>query len=571
MHVKHNYFFFSLLLLLFSCSEKQVEKQLIAKGEPSYGGEIRFMSPEKVTSLLPHANNDIYSFRIMNQLFNRLLAIDSDSLTVIPALAKKYFVSEDGKKYTFKLEENVFFHDNPCFPSGEGKKMTAKDVLFSLEFACSGLNENTVSSLLINHIVGAKQFNEKTKHKLSSSKLSGVKVIDDYTIEIRLNEAFVNFDKILTHPSLVIFPEEAWIRYQKQVFKNPVGTGAFQLESWSSDSICLKRNPHFWKKDAYGNTLPYLDRVVMYYSATKKEELLAFRNQEIDLVIEIPSEKIDYVLGSLKDAQAGKNIKHKVDSKPSLSTNYLAFNLSKAPFDDLRVRKAFNLAIDRKNLVEQWLKGEGFPMNHGFVPDMPNYSSEKVLGFTQDVDLAQRLLKEAGYPNGAGFPSIEIYVNTKEGTESYELAKGVVVQLKNNLNVDLKIKICSLSEQNEAIHSNKALLWRSKWIADYPDPSNFLNLFYSKNVRNDGAFSNLNQFKNEQFNKLFEASWNEKSVEKRLKLFQECDQIIIDEAAIIPLTNDDFFILIQSKYKNFSLSSMEWMDFSRIFIKEPRR
>lgn len=561
----------TLLLLLFSSCSSENEQPLVAVGGPKYGGTFRFMSTERVSSLLPAEIRDVYSHRVASQVFENLLRVHPQTLEVQPLLAEKWEVSDDGKKYTFYLRTEVYFHDNPCFSGTTGKEMTAEDVKFSLEFACSGLAENEASSLLIPHIKGAKRFNKATKKTWKNQSIGGIQVINSRIVEIELTEPFVNFDKILTHPSLAIFPREAYEHYGKSLRRHPVGTGPFLLADWNADGLALERNPRYWRRDKHGNQLPFLDGIQLSYARDKREELLSFRQQKTDLVLDIPVDEIDYVLGSLEDAQAGLNVKHKLDAKSSLSLNYFAFRLDQKPFDAIAVRRAFLHAIDRERLVNDFLKGEGYPMNNGFVPDMQAYPSSEVTGYAFDPVRAQALLAEAGYPNGAGFPSIEVYVAAKAGSMTHQLARGVVKQLNEHLNLQLTIKLCSYEEHKKALRSGKALFWRNGWIADYPDPENFLDLFYGESVLNDGSKANSIQFNHPVFNRQFEASWREKDQKKRMDLLRKCDQLVMDEAIVIPITNDDFFTMIQSKFKDFSSSPMEVIDFSCIFIKEPKR
>lgn len=556
------------LLLLFSCSEDN-SRPATALGGASYGGELRFMSSEKIVGLFPLSAEDVYEQRINNQIFETLLKIDKNGTRVLPALAESFSLSADARTFTLKIRKGVFFHDNECFSGGEGRELNAEDVKYCLQFACSGLPENKIGNLLINKIRGAKKFHAMTKHALDNAKVPGIEVVDNQTVKITLEEAFEGFDKMLTHPNLGIFPKEAYEEYGNQIRKHPVGTGPFQLASWNEQGIKLDRNPKYWRKDAYGNQLPFLDKITLSYSKSKKDELLAFRKQKIDLILEIPADEIDNTLGTLKEAQAGKNVKHKVDSKNSMSVNYFGFANGTKPFNDVRVRRAFNLALDRNELVMHYLKGEGYPMMNGFVPSIKGYPSGEVKGFSFDPVKAKALMTQAGFPEGAGFPVLDIYVNTNEGSSTHKLVQGIQQQLKQYLNISMKIRLCSIKEREAAIKSGKALIWKSGWLADYPDASNFLDLFYSG--ENSASGSNPFHFSDARFNATLEAAMKERNAEKRTALLVQCDQIIVDQAVVIPIFNDDFITMVNAKMRNFETNSMEILDFSTIFIKEPKR
>ena len=141
--------------------------------------------------------------------------------------------------------------------------------------------------------------------------------------------------------------------------------------------------------------------------------------------------------------------------------------------------------------------------------------------------------------------------------------------MKENLNIKINIKLCSLKEREKAIKNGNALIWKTGWVADYPDASNFLDLFYSG--ENSVYKSNPFQYNNPTYNALLEASMREKDNDKRLALLVKCDQIIIDEAVVMPVFNDDFITMVNAKVRNFETNSMEILDFSTIFIKEPKK
>lgn len=559
----------AITLMIASCGSEE-KTQMNAIGGKLYGGEFKFMSSEKVDNLFPISTSDIYTQRLNSQMFEPLLKLDVESMAVIPSIAESYQVSDDAKKFTFKIRKGVKFHDDACF-GGEGREVTVEDVKYTLEMACSGLKTNKMSYLLVNRIKGAKDFYEKSKSALPKSGVSGIRIVDNVTLEITLVESFIGFDKILTHTNLGIFPHEAYEKYGSEINKHPVGTGPFMLEKMDAEGVTLKRNPHYWKKDELGNQLPFLDKVIMTYAKDKKSELLAFRNKEIDLVLEIPVEEIENILGSLQDAQAGKNVKHKVESKSSMSMNYVAFANESEEFKNVDVRKAFNLAIDRNDIVDHWLLGEGWAAENGFVPTMDNFANEKIKGHKYNVAQAQALLAKAGYPGGKGFPVLDFYVNAIEGSAPHKMCMGIAAQIKQNLGIDLKIKLCTIEEREKAIASGKAKIWRSGWVADYPDAENFLSLFYSGNIKENSAEINAFKFRNKAYDALFEKALKELDEKKRNDLFAKCDQMIIDEAAVMPIMTDDFMVMINARVREFQTNSMENLDFSNIYIKEPRK
>ncbi len=566
---KLGYLFLFTYLIVSSCGSGDDLSEMKANGGAAYGGIFRFKSSEKITTLLSVSSSSIYTQRVASQIFETLLSIDPESDKVIPGLAESYSVNQSATIFTFKIRKGVQFHEDDCFED-DVRELTAQDVKNTLDFACSKTVDNEIHWMLISVIKGAKENYNSSKKGLISKGVSGIKVIDNHTLTIELEYPFIGFDKLLAHRSLGVFPKEAFEKYGLEIVKHPIGTGPFMLDQWEEDKITLTRNPNYWKKDEFGNQLPFLEGIEVTYSKDKKSELMAFRNQEIDLVLQIPAEEIDNVLGSLEDAQAGKNIKHKIDSRASLSTAYYGFANAVEPFNNPDVRKAFNLAIDRDFLVNNWMQGDGYPCLNGFVPEMGDYDDKKITGYKFNVAQAKALMEKAGYSNGSGFPIINLYVNTKEGSVVHKLALGVQKQLKENLNVTIPIKLCSIEERDKAILNGEAKFWRGGWIADYPDPENFLNLFHSKNIGSTLAISNPFKYKSQSYDKKLEMAMKESNPIRRTNYFMQCDQQVTDESVVMPLYHADFMTMINNRVKNFHSNSTEIIDCSRIFIREKK-
>lgn len=568
--LKYVIIFATLLSAVVSCSDSADDlSNMKAVGGKRYGGEFRFMSPEKVSGLLPLQAVDIYTQRVTSQIFDQLLRLDPSGKNVIPSLAESYTVSNDATTFTFKIRKGVYFHDDDCF-DGEGRELTAEDIKFTLDMACSGLPENEVSWLLVDRIKGAREFYNATKKSFKEGGVSGIKVTDKNTLVITLSEPFASFDKILTYGGFGVFPKEAYDTYGKDLKSHPVGSGPFKLKEMTSEKIVLERNPRYWRKDEFGNQLPFLGTIEMTYAKNKRSELMAFRNREIDLVLEIPADDVEDVLGSLQEAQAGKTVKHKVDSKQSFSVSFFGLAHENPAFKDVRVRKALAMAVDREYIVNMVLKGEGYPVMNGFIPPTDFYQASQVKGLGHNVAKAQALLAEAGFPNGAGFPTLTIYVNAQKDSDRHRMAKAFAKQMKQNLNITMDVKLCSIDERNEAVSSGKAAIWVSGWIADYPDAESFLSLFYGGNIKNNSKYVNPFKYKSAAFDKLYREAAAESNAGKRNTLLYACDQLIVDDAVVIPMITDDFITMINSRVREFETNSLETLDFSSIFIKEPK-
>ena len=551
------------ICLFSSCGEEQNETSItLIKGGKTYGGEVKYMTADKVQGLFPMAVVDKYSLSITGQVFESLLKMDPNTLVVRPAIAESFEINATGDVYTFKIRQGILFHEDECF-DGEPRELTANDVKFALEFACSGLELNKVGNILVDNIKGGLTFFEKSKTSLPAEGVSGIKV-NGNVLTITLNKPLVGFEKVLTQANLGIFPKEAYDKYGKDLSKHPVGTGPFILETMDDNGIRLVRNNSYWKKDSFGNKLPYLNAISMIYASDKKSEMLAFRNKEIDLLLEIPVEEIENVLGTLQEARDGKNVKHRLESSNSLSIEYIGFNHKSELFSKKQVRQAFLLTINPSKMIDQKLSGEGNPPTNGFVPEMEELDNQiKPVG--HDPEKARKLLAEAGYPNGNGFPELEIYVNAIKGSKIDQMMEGIVEQLNSELNIKVKIKLCDYAEREAAIASGKALIWRAGWIADYPDPVSFLSLIYG-----NGMQANAFHFSDPTFDKNFEAALVEKNAANRSKLLLNCAQQVIDDAFVVPIYNDNMLIMVNARVKGVTANPMELIDFTEVFIKEPR-
>lgn len=555
--------------LALGCSENTEDlSEKTAIGGPRYGGEFRFMSAQKVSTLFPLQAIELYTQRITSQLFDPLLRLDASGENVIPSIAESFSTSSDGKTYTFKIRKGVYFIDDECF-GGDGRELTAEDVKFTLDMSCSGMKINEISYMLINRVSGAREFNKATKTKFIDKGVSGIKVVDNYTVQISLDTPFAGFEKLLTYSGFGIFPKEAYDMYGKDIKNHPVGTGAFKLEEKTDKHIRLVRNPNYWRKDQFGNQLPFLGSIEMTYSKEKKSELMAFRKEEIDLVLEIPADEVENILGSLQEAQEGKTVKHKVDSKPSFSVAFIGLSHVNPAFKDVRTRRAFDMAIDREDLINNTMKGEGYPVLNGFVPNSDFFPASRVKGNKFNPEMARKLLAESGF-TPENFPTLILYVSDKQNGDRHQLALGVARQLKANLGVTIQVKLVDLDIRNQYASNGKAAMWVTGWVADYPDGENFLSLFYGNNIDENSKFINPFKYKSKKFDSLFEQANKELNPKKRTDLLVACDQELTNDAAVLPLSNDDFITMINSRVRNFETNSLENLDFSSIFIKEPK-
>lgn len=551
----------STFLLLTSCGNKETKTKDITliNGGKTYGGELVFSSSEVVSETFPIASANVNVINISSQIYETLLNIDPTTLEVVPGIASEFSSNDEGNVYTFKIRKGIFFHDDECF-GGKGRELTPEDVKFSLDFVCSGNPLNQDDDILVNRIKGAKEFKSKSATSFPKGGVSGIKVKGD-AVEITLNKPFIGFEELLTRKNTIIFPKEAFEKYGNDIKTHPVGTGAFKLESIDKSQIRLVRNDNYWQKDEFGNQLPYLSAVVLKFIPNKKDEMLAFRNKNIDLLLDIPAAEIENVLGTLQDAMAGKNVKHKVESSQSLNIEYVGFNTADGVFASKEVREAFLYAVNPSELIEKYIGGDGYPATNGFVPEIEGANNQTPAA-PANPEKARKLLAQAGYANGANFPATTIYVNGVEGSRSEALIKGYCEVIKRELNIDLSIKLCSLTEREAAIKNGEAKIWRAGWVADYPSPITFLELFYSSgNATNDFKYNNA------EFNKTLELSQLEKDSRKKGFLFIKAQSLIAADAVVSPLVVNNMLFMVNARVKGLKANTLEQLNFKDAYIK----
>lgn len=528
-----------------------------------YGGIFRINEVENFKNLFPHAMIDAVSARIATQIYQGLYKFDQRTLEPVNCLAESEEISDDAKVWTFHIQKGVFFQDDACFSDGKGREMTAKDIKYCFEMLCSNYPGNTAHELFTQRIIGARDYFDG-----KSNEVSGIKIIDDYTIEISLLNSFSGFKSLLAHTACMIFPKEAVDKYTVDgMSKKCVGTGPFMVDEINDNQVRLVRNPSYWEKDEHGNQLPYLDIVKITFTKDKKSELSNFRKKNLDMIWKLPVDEMESVLASLEEAQMGGNPEFRYQQINGLNIQFYAFNAASPMFKDIRIRKAFNMAVDRNALIKYTLKGENEPAEHGLVPKFGKYDNDDVPGFEFNPDEAKKLMAEAGYPNGKGFPELTLYIN-EGGSINTIVATALQNQIKENIGVNVVIEPLQFDVLIERFAKGETDFTRTAWIADYPDPSNFLWIFYGKNVPDDPharSLPNFSRYKNPVFDEYLEKGMATIDPDEQMKYYNMCDSILVADAAFLPLYHDQYIRLVQNNIVGFPINAMEYRDLTRVF------
>ncbi len=563
----------------YSCNSIGGQKtKKVAKGNRFYGGTIRINEGTPVLDLYPYYIYDNVSYTIACQIYDGLVKINPRDLSVVADIAKKWDVDASGTLYTFHLNNNVTFQDDPCFANGKGRKVTANDFKYSMEQLCTATPDNVVFSITFKTAVeGANEFYENSKKGKPSSTISGVKVLNDSTIQIKLTKRNPIFLNMLAGPGGFVLAQEAVEKYGKGLH---LGTGPFIYNAASdSNRIVLTANPNYFRVDSAGNQLPYIDSLLVSFIPTKADEFKAFVGGKIDYIVSVPSTQVDKMVEEQIADFQHRPPKYLLARMPEMSTQYYAFNLAKAPFNDIRVRKAFSLAIDRNKIVSEVLQGEAFaPGLHGVTPPTfmyasnpeDNYDISNIKGDSLNVDLAKKLLSEAGFPDGKKFPTISLELNSGGGINT-SVALEVQKEIETNLNVHINFNIASFSQKLEDARYMRYDMIRSGWIADYPNPVDFLQLFLAANVPDSvgqPSYYNITRYKNPEYDKLIDMGLTAPTMKETYKYFQQAEQLAISDAPIIVLWYDQNYSLTRWPIMALYPNSMNYVDMSCVYIDE---
>jgi oligopeptide transport system substrate-binding protein len=490
---------------------------------------LRYNLNTEPKTIDPGLTSELSGMTVVANTFEGLTALDAKD-NPIPGVASKWEISTDGLKYTFHLRKDALWSD--------GKAVTAKDFAYAWKRALDPATASDYAYQLY-YIKNGQGFNESTladKDKTPGVKTAtaddlGIKVIDDYTLEVDLEYPAQYF------LSLTAFPTYMPVR-QDIVEKDPKGwaakpdtyisNGAFTLKDWKmKDEITLIKNSKYWDKNNVK-----LDTINMKMINQSSSALAAFKTGQLDIVEGPPSQEIPQLL---KDGAA------KVF--PSLGTEYIMLNVdAKAQNVDAKaakalqnpnVRKALLLAINRKEIVDNVTKGGEIPAG-GFVSKgVPEDKSGKEFRSKDyydpagDVAQAKKLLSDAGYPDGKGFPKLTYIYNTSDSKQA--VAQALQEMWSKNLGIQVTLSNSEKKVFMQTRADKNYLTSRASWVADYNDPMTFLDMWTSKSGNNDAGYSNT------EYDKLIASAKQESDSVKRMQLLHNAEDILMTDVPIIPL------------------------------------
>jgi ABC-type transport system substrate-binding protein len=528
-----------LLILLFLLS-------LFSCHRPSPTGNIfRYNESAGVSTLDPAFARSQAVMWPVTQLYSTLVEVD-DSMRIKPLLAKSWKLSTDKLSITFQLRTDVFFHDDPAFSGGKGRRLQADDVVYSFR----RLMQPALAS------PGAWVFHSRV------DSLMPFVAINDSVFQLRLSKPFIPMLGILSMPYCSIIPHEAPEKYGSDFRKHPVGTGPFQMKVWQENqALILKKNPGYFEKDETGNRLPYLEGVMISFHPAKSTEFMEFRQNRLDMINDLDPSYRDAILtkkGKLRSAWEGKL---QLITCPYLNTEYLGILMDTSnaliqhsPLRSVNFRKALNHSIDRERLVLYMRNSIGYPAVHGFVPP-GMFSKEKgINGYTFDTSLARKYLNKSDYR--AGFsPPVKLY-----SVPAYAQIASYLAAEWEKMGIAVEAEIVPKSRLLDLTSKSGVCFFRGSWIADYPDPENYFSVFYSDNP----APPNYTRFRDPGYDSLYSLTVMEEMDAVRNRHYMDMEKIIADKAPVIPLWYDMVAQLLQPAVMGYRANSRNMLDLRRV-------
>ncbi|MCS6988417.1 MAG: ABC transporter substrate-binding protein [Chloroherpetonaceae bacterium] len=563
---------------LFGCGRKDKsasETFSLLNGGIKRGGTFRTNLASDISNLDPPRVAKQAEILVAQQIYDQLIELDHATLKPIPELATRWDVSDDGLVYTFHLRGDVFFHDNPCFPNGKGKRLTANDVKFSLTMAVDARFQSLGAEFFTTCVLGAREFYEATIEALRNKaepkvkEVAGFIVKDDSTFVVKLKEPYAPFLYHLATGFGSITCEEAARHYGKSLSRNPVGTGAFVFVKWEEDrEIVLKRNPNYWGRDSLGNQLPYLDGVSFRFLKEATTQLLEFQKGNLDECVGIPQEFVAQVFdanGALKEPFS----KYALKSCPELRIDYIGMLFVDSLFKNGKLRQAFSWAIDRVKIAKYVLKNQVAIPTGIVAQGIEGYDNRDATLVDYDVQKAKKLLAEAGYPDGRGLPELTLhsFVGAKYAYNK-EVAEAAQAMLQD-IGVKVNIVQSEYSTHLQQAYLGKLPFFIGSWGADYPEPETFLNLVYGGVVpkgKDEESYINLSRYSNPAFDKVFAEALKISDEKKRYALYKQAEKIALDDAAILVCYHRILRRLEQPYLRNYPINAMDRRDYREVWL-----
>lgn len=519
---------------LWACGKSSTPEAAGSILKVNLAAEVQDLDPQIVTG--------VPEFRALSGLFEGLTDLNPATLEPEPAAAASWTISEDQLTYTFAMRPEGHWSN--------GDPVTANDFEYSWQRELSpGLGAEY--SYLLHHIKGAKDFNEG---KLTDWAQVGVKALDPMTLQVTLDHPTPFFLSMLYHQAFYPVHRATIEKFGKMDQRgtkwtqpgNHVGNGPFALTEWRPhEYILMGRNTHYWNAGSIK-----LDGLQFFPIDDHLTEERSFRTGELHMTEQMPLHKIEVYRKENPEA---------LQVRPYLGNYFYRFNVTKKPLDDVRVRMALSLALDRETISREVLKAGEAPAFNLTPPDTAGYTSEAKLGY--DPERAKQLLAEAGYPGGQGFPKLEILYNTSETHAT--IAEVLQRMWKDTLGIEIGLYNQDWKVYLDSMTNLDYDMARGSWIGDIVDPLNFLELFLTDGGNNRTGWSNA------EYDALIEKSYATPDKEARYKILQEAEALLLKEVPMLPIYFYTTKYLMAPEVKGFTPNILDYRRWKDMWLEAP--
>ena len=486
--------------------------------------------PNTINTLDPNVASTVDAARIAEQLFSGLVEL-SPEFDLVPVLARSWELSEDGRQYIFHLRRDARWSD--------GTPLTAHDFEFSWKRVLNPATRAVENVEYLYDLKGARAYHQGR----GPVDEVGVQAVDDFTLRVELTEPVGHFLHLLTYSVTMAVPRHA-VQAHGMAWSQPaqlVTHGPFRLETWEPrEKIELVRNPDY--VGPFGGNLKRVELTLLGSAVTAEAVLADYDAGRYDIG-PVPFPQIE---------QIRRERQSEYRTAPTAISTYLAFNATRPPFDDARVRRALAHAIDRHEIAEALAHGQPAPAYGGLIPPgLPGHSPQ--IGLKYDPAHAQQLLAQAGYPDGRGFPTIEAMA-VLGGDFVQRLNEYLAQQWQMILGVHVTWLAPDFGEYRTRMIQGTPSIYRMSWVGDYPDPDNYLGV---------GLHQPYSRWRNDHFEQLLESARRMTDPAERLKFYQAADRLLMAEAGVIPLTYERYHLLLKPWIKRYPISPLKntyWKD-----------
>jgi len=530
---------FSLALFLPGCGgESNVERG-------NREGILHFGNASEPQGLDPHVVTGVPENRIIRALFEGLAVKNPYTLEPEPGVAQRWEISDEGR--------TVVFYINPDARWSNGDPVTAQDYVWTWERALHPEMGNLYAYMLY-PVQNAEAF---AKGAIEDFDQVGVKALDRLTLQVTLNDPTPYFIQLMDHYSTFALHRPTIEKHGKATDRftrwtrpeNIVGNGAFRLKEWQLNRrITVEKSHTYWDRDKVK-----LNGVVFYPTENTVTEERMFRAGQLHYTNDVPLNKIPRyrAMPDTPYLQA-----------PYLGTYYYLINTTRPPLDDVRVRRALAMAIDREQLIATVLEGTFVPAYAITPPGTMGYQPPILFG--HDVQQAQQLLAEAGYPDGQGWPGIELMYNTSESHR--KVAVALQQMWKQALNIEVSLANQEWKVYLDSVTQMEYDLARRGWIGDYVDANNFLDLFISEGGNNNTGFANPRYD-----DIILNLAPGAVSREERYALFAEAERMLVQEMPFIPIYTYTSKHLVHPSVRGLPTNLMDSINLKYVELDSRRR